>query len=131
MAYQDDLIGADIRRTVDGDIGVSPGGDMELTSGMNNVIQAVNSALMTYKGFDSYVPNYGSLLLYYQGRPNTTTTRYGIANTVKEALLSCPKVSAVPSITTEKTADNEVTISMQIVPVTEDQMLNYTEPFKL
>ena len=131
MLYTSDMIGTDIKRTVTGDMAVSLSGDIDLTSGTNNVIQAINSALMTYKGFDAYVPEYGSLLLTYVGQPNSSSIRYAVGHTIREALEFCPKVAEVTQVNTTKAADDVISTDVQIIPITEDSVINYTYPLKV
>jgi phage baseplate assembly protein W len=133
----EELLGADLRFNKTGlgwDLAVMGGGDLETTSGIDNLVQALTLRLNTPRGqlADLGHPNYGSRLPELIGRPNDTATR----NLVKFYTLECirqePRVREVLDVKVETTPEQgRVDVHVSVLPIEGNVPLNLIFPFYL
>jgi phage baseplate assembly protein W len=131
MAYENKVIGIDLKLGIDGDIVVSNAGNYETVDSHRNMLQSARNSVLTPQGSDLYNLEFGSILNVLIGQPNTPDLRMIAASDVKRVLLSNPKIKEVPMITTRYDDNNFFSIECSIVPIDENNSYNFVIPVQL
>ncbi len=82
MALLDEFYLKDLAH--DGDLLVSPNGDVQTVTGLNNIRRALFNRLMTVPGALVHRPNYGVGIKQFQNAPNSIDNQRLIAKRIKD-----------------------------------------------
>lgn len=103
MANLTETLGTDL--VLKSDMMVTPSGDLDLISGLDNIQLALFHRLVTSPGALVHRPNYGVGIKDYQNAPGSLTVYRALAQRISEQFVQDPRVSSVlgVSITQDET----------------------------
>lgn len=117
------------------DLSTARTGDLDVISGRDLMIQAIQQRLATRKGELAHLghPEYGSLLEEMVGEPNTEDTRAIIETLVRDCLKYEPRISMIESVvaTTDPRYPDVVNIDVVVRLRGSREPLSVEYPFKL
>lgn len=90
------MIGEDLLHI--GDMELNSGGDLELATGRENILQAIFHRLITTKGSLLHRPDYGVGIKSFQGRVSSLGVQQEMALLIKEQLELDPRIDEVEKI---------------------------------
>jgi len=126
MAYEQ--LGKDIKQT-DGDLVFSNNQDFAITSGLNNLRQAIITRLSTIKG-EYYVTAYGSNLNQAYGEQMNDLLKAEITGYIVETLNQEPRIQSIDTILVSF-VDNTAEVSLTVTPIDTATKLNLIFPIFL
>ena len=126
MAYEQ--LGKDIKQT-DGDLVFSNNQDFAITSGLNNLRQAIITRLSTIKG-EYYVTAYGSNLNQAYGEQMNDLLKAEITGYLVETLNQEPRIQSIDTILVSF-VDNTAEVSLTVTPIDTATKLNLIFPIFL
>jgi phage baseplate assembly protein W len=114
-----------------GDIRVTPSGDVELVSGLLNLKQALFHRLLTTPGALVHRPEYGVGIKNYQNAVNTLDTQRRLANTIIDQFQRDSRIREVSGvrISTDETVPGKVVIYVRVKAVGYDEITLDFKPF--
>lgn len=115
------------------DLDITPGGDIQLVSGIDNLKQAMINRIRTRQGELMLHLTYGSILFLVYGKPNTDMSRRLIENYVLSALIGDPRIGMINTIscTEHPSNKNEAVLHLNVTPINQYVPLNLVYPFRL
>jgi len=117
---KDPFIGVDIR-LINGDIGHSTIGDLELVGNvdpMDNMRQALNMRLTTPLGKYYFAQGYGTRSGNYVDEPNTEYTRNNLEAEARATILEEQRIDKVESIVVSSPSTNQMALSYSAITKT-------------
>jgi phage baseplate assembly protein W len=96
MAVTTDALGTDL--AFDDDFQISPSGDFDTISGIENVRRSIFRRIITVPGTLIHRPNYGCGLVAFQGAPVTLDIKRQIAHKIATNLPLDPRISKVTNV---------------------------------
>lgn len=103
-------------------------GDLVLTDGLDNLVQALSLRLCSYRGILKQLghPSYGSRLLEAVGEMNNKLYERMVKNLISEAILQEPRVRSIVQIyvQTNTIFPEQVEIEISVLPINQSVPLN-------
>lgn len=117
--------GTDIR-LFNRDLRVSPSGDIELVTELDNIAQALRHRLTTEKGFLPYDSEYGLDLSLFIGRKNLVEKQELLKFAIVDAIKKEPRIQTINEIKITQDANNPTRLyaNVTVTPITSQETVS-------